>query len=72
MICDRTHTFEDHAVIHPLLDEPEVKLSADGLGRLKVSPSVRLCLFALRAYLVCMFILLGYHLLDMAGVFRVR
>jgi hypothetical protein len=53
-------------IVHPLFDEPEAKLSAEGLGRIKMSRSVKVSLFALRAYLVLMFVLLAYHMLQLA------
>jgi len=63
-------TQQIYQVIHPLFDEPEEKCSVEGLGRMKMSPSVRWSLFALQAYLVLMFLVLAYHMLDLAGVFR--
>jgi len=63
-------TQQIYQVIHPLFDEPEVKCSTEGLGKIKMSRSVRWSLFALRAYLVMMFVLLAYHMLDLAGAFR--
>jgi hypothetical protein len=58
-----------YEVIHPLFDKPETKCSTEGLGRIKMSKSVRLSLMALRGYLILTFVLLGYHMLDLAGVF---
>jgi len=63
-------TQQIYQVIHPLFDEPEEKCSAEGLGKLEMSKSVRLSLFMLRGYLILMFVLLAYHMLDLAGFFR--
>jgi hypothetical protein len=53
-------------VIHPLDDLPEEKVKSDHLPPLKMTPSVRLSLFILRAYLIVMMLLLVYHVLDLA------
>jgi hypothetical protein len=55
-------------VIHPLNDVPEQKCSSEGLGRIVMTRAVRISLGALRAYLVLMTLMLGYHVLDLAGV----
>ena len=55
-------------VIHPLDDAPEAKCSTTGLGRIVMTPAVRVSLTALRAYLVLMTLMLAYHVLDLAGV----
>jgi hypothetical protein len=54
-------------VIHPLFDLPEEKCSPLGLGRMRMSPTVRISLIVLRAYLLLMVVLLTYHMLDVAG-----
>jgi hypothetical protein len=59
---------EKFVVIHPLFDEPEQKCDPTDLGRIKMSRSVRSCLFVLRGYLMVMGVMLGYHMLDLAGV----
>lgn len=56
-------------VVHPLDDLPEVKRSAEGLGAMHMTTSVRLSLFALRAYLILMALLVLYSVLHQAGVF---
>jgi hypothetical protein len=58
------------SVIHPLHDVPEQKCSSEGLGPIRMTPAVRLCLGVLRAYLIAMTFMLGYHVLDLAGVLR--
>jgi hypothetical protein len=57
-------------VVHPMFDAPEEKRSGEGLGLMQMTPKVRLCLFGLRAYVFLMTGMLGYHLLDQAGVFH--
>jgi len=55
-------------VIHPLNDAPEEKCSSEGLGHIAMTPTVRLSLALLRGYLIVMTLMLGYHVLDLAGV----
>lgn len=70
MIALKNHTAEtEFVVIHPLFDQPEQKRTGAGLGRMRMSKSVRVSLLTLRAYLVAMGGLLAYHLLDLAGAF---
>ena len=57
-------------VIHPLHDVPEEKCSSEGLGHIAITPAVRISLTVLRGYLVAMTLMLGYHVLDLAGVFH--
>lgn len=61
---------EEFRVIHPLKDAAEQKCSAEGLGAIALSRSVRVSLWTLRAYLILMGIMLGYHVLDVAGALR--
>jgi hypothetical protein len=56
-------------VIHPLDDVAEQKCSTDGLGKIKMTRAVRVSLGVLRAYLILITLMLGYHVLDLAGVF---
>ena len=53
-------------VIHPLDDLPEEKVKTDHLPPLGMTRSVRWSLFTLRAYLIIMMLLLGYHVVDLA------
>ena len=57
-------------IVHPLDDVPEQKVDTEYLGPMQMTRSVRLCLFALRGYLVLMFGLLGFRVLQLAGVIR--
>jgi hypothetical protein len=59
---------EYYRVIHPLNDAPEQKCSSEGLGHIAMTPAVRISLGVLRAYLIAMTLMLGYHVLDLAGV----
>ena len=56
------------AVVHPLDDAPEQKVDTDHLGPMEMTKTVRVCLFALRAYLLLMLGLLGFRVLQLAGV----
>ncbi len=56
------------ALIHPLDDEPEQKVDTEHLGVMPMTRTVRTCLYALRGYLFLMFGLLGFHVLQLAGV----
>lgn len=56
------------SVVHPLYDLPEQKCSSEGLGRIRMTPAVRISLRVLRGYLIAMTVMLGYHVLDLAGV----
>jgi len=53
-------------VIHPLDDAPEEKVDMENLGPMSMTRTVRVCLFALRGYLLLMFGLLGYRVLQLA------
>ena len=55
-------------VIHPLDDVAEQKCSTQGLGKIRMTRAVRISLGVLRAYLIVMVLMLGYHVLDLAGV----
>jgi hypothetical protein len=55
-------------VIHPLNDAPEQKCSSEGLGHIAMTPAVRISLTVLRGYLIAMTLMLGYHVLDLAGM----
>ena len=65
-----SYTRQYFRVIHPLHDEPEKKCSTEGLGRITMTPAVRISLKLLRGYLLMMSGMLFYHVLDLAGVFH--
>ncbi|MGA3099391.1 MAG: hypothetical protein ABSF25_23295 [Bryobacteraceae bacterium] len=56
-------------VIHPLDDVPEEKVDTDRLGPMAMTPSVRISLVSLRAYLILMMLLVFYRVLALAGLF---
>ena len=60
----KAYAFE---VIHPLDDVAEEKCSPEGLGRMHMSRSVKVSLYALRGYLLTMGLLVAYRLLTLAG-----
>ena len=55
--------------VHPLDDAPEQKRSAEGLGVIRMSKSVKASLVTLRVYLVLILALALYRLVDLLGVF---
>lgn len=63
-----TPTPTSFRVIHPLDDVQETKCSTIGLGKIKMTPAVRISLGILRGYLILMTLMLAYHVLDLANV----
>jgi hypothetical protein len=59
-------------VIHPLDDVQEQKCSAEGLGLIELTPTVRFSLGALRVYLIAMTLVIVYRTLTLAHVFTQR
>ena len=57
-------------VVHPLDDAPEEKVNLEALGPMRMTAPVRICLLALRGYLLLMFGLLGFRVLQLAGFIR--
>ncbi len=55
-------------VVHPLDAMPEEKVETEHLGPMRMTRTVRICLFALRGYLSLMFGLLAFRVLQLAGV----
>ncbi|GAC1656089.1 MAG: hypothetical protein NVS9B15_17090 [Acidobacteriaceae bacterium] len=55
-------------VIHPLDDVREQKCLTEGLGKIKMTRAVRISLGVLRAYLILMTLMLGYHVVDLSGL----
>ena len=56
------------SVVHPLDDGPEEKVDTEHLGPMRMTRTVRICLYTLRGYLLLMFGLLGFRVLQLAGV----
>ena len=67
-IFDVTSNGTEFRVLHPLDDVEEKKCSSEGLGRIRMTPTVRVSLRILRGYLIVMTLMLGYYVLDLAGV----
>jgi len=65
---DVTTNVPEFRVLHPLDDVAETKCSSQGLGRIRMTRTVRVSLRILRGYLIVMTLMLGYHVLDLAGV----
>lgn len=63
-----TPNLTEFRVVHPLDDVTEKKCSSEGLGRIRMTRAVRISLRILRGYLIVMTLMLGYHVLDLAGV----
>ena len=59
---------EAFRVVHPLYDVPEAKCDVEGLGPMHMTPSVKVSLFVLRAYLIVMVLLVLYRFLVVARV----
>jgi hypothetical protein len=57
----RTTPTTDLYVIHPLDDIQEQKCTAEGLGRMHLTPTVRIALTALRVYLIAMTLIILYR-----------
>ena len=64
---EERHGKQQYLVIHPLDDAPEAKLVVTPeMGRIKLTRSVKASLFALRAYLIIMLVLVAYRVITMA------
>lgn len=55
-------------VVHPLDDQPEQKVDVNQLGPMRITGPVRISLLALRAYLIGMCLVVGWRVLELAGV----
>ena len=55
-------------VIHPLDDIHEQKCTSEGLGLMKLTPTARISLVALRVYLIAMAMIILYRTLTLAHV----
>ena len=61
---------EEYRVVHPLDDVVEQKCTSEGLRKIRMTRCVRVSLGVLRGYLVVMTLMLGYHVLQLAGFLR--
>ena len=57
-------------IVHPLDDVREEKVETEHVGPMKMTQTRRVCLFALRGYLLLMFGLLLFRVLQLAGGLR--
>jgi hypothetical protein len=55
-------------VIHPLDDVAEKKCSTEGFGKIRMTRAVLVSLAFLRAYLIWMALMLGYHVVNLSGL----
>ena len=69
MELDEMETDRRWVVIHPLDDAPEAKVDTSALGPMRMTPSVRISLLSLRAYLILMLVLVFYRVFCQAGFF---
>ncbi len=58
-----------YEVVHPLDDVPEEKCSPEKLGVMKMTPTVKLSLLALRGYLILIVAIVFFSVLHQAGLF---
>lgn len=63
-----TQEAPQYYIVHPLDDRPEQKVDVNRLGPMRMTPAVRFALLTLRVYLVGMGILVGWRVLDLAGI----
>ncbi len=63
-----SYACEGFRVVHPLNDTPEQKCATDGIGPIAITPGVRISLIVLRGYLVLMTAMLGWRVLELAGL----
>jgi hypothetical protein len=54
-------------VVHPLDDVPEEKVETEQLGPMQMTRTVKICLYALRVYLLLMFGLLAFRVMQLAA-----
>jgi hypothetical protein len=57
-----------YSVVHPLDDQHERKVDTEHLGPMRMTRTVRVCLYTLRGYLLLMLGLLAFRVLQLAGV----
>ncbi len=67
-----TPNMNEFRVIHPLDDVAEQKCSTESLGKIRMTRTVRISLSILRGYLILITLMLGYHVIDLSGLLKVR
>ena len=55
-------------VVHPLDDQPEQKIDVNQLGPMRMTGPARFSLLTLRVYLIGMCLVVGWRVLELAGV----
>ena len=65
-----TQNINEFRVVHSLDDVAEQKCSTEGLGKIMMTRPVRVSLGVLRAYLILMTLMLGYHVIGLSGLIR--
>ena len=63
-MSDTALDFRLPRIVHPLDDLPEEKMYHSGLGRMVMTRTVRLSLFALRGYLGLMIVLVAWRVIG--------
>lgn len=63
-----SYSCEGFRVVHPLSDVAEKKCTTEGIGPIAMTPVVRLSLIVLRGYLILMTAMLGWRVLELAGL----
>jgi len=56
---------DEFVVVHPLDDVAEEEVATEHLGPMPMTRTVKVCLFALRGYLLLMVGLLGFRVLQL-------
>lgn len=68
-----THGYDQalhrYIVVHPLDDVLEQKVNTETLGSMAMTASVKWSLISLRAYLILMFGMVLYRVMQLAGLF---
>ena len=59
-------------VVHPLDDLPERKRDPAKVGPMKMTPTVKAALIALRVYLILILLLVIWRVIEVAGGWRVH
>jgi len=68
MLIEKVADKSEFLVIHPIDDIQEQKVETQNVGPMRLTPAVKLSLFALRGYLVLMMLLVVYRILDMTAL----
>lgn len=69
MVLEQEKELATFRIVHPLDDVVEQKLDSAHLGPMRLTATVRYSLWALRAYMVLMMVMVCYYVLHLAGAF---